>query len=88
MGAEARIEEMISPNREPHKLFLVRLVSVGKHELNVVKMVHKLTELGLKESKGVDDRLGVVAEILSKELVHFNTGERESIPRSYVRMAS
>lgn len=67
-----KIEKKYSePQREkakvPNELFLVRLLSGGEHEINVVKMVHELTKLGLKESKGVVDRLGVVAENLSKK---------------------
>src|SRR5699024_7472631 len=73
-GAKVRIEKMEVKDPEPepepedpNKEFLVRFLSVGKHKLRVVKMIKELTKLGLKESKDVADRLGVVAENLGKK---------------------
>src|SRR5690625_2923754 len=49
---------------ESNELYLVRLISVGKSKLSIVKLVRELTGLGLKESKEIVDKLGIVAEDL------------------------
>lgn len=65
LGVLVDVTTMIS--KEPNELFLVRLLSAGKYEVNVIKVIHDLTKLSLKEAKEIVDRLGVVAENLNKK---------------------
>lgn len=62
----ARIEVSQMKTKESHQQFLVRLLSEGRNEPRVIKLVIELTNLGLKEAKEIVDRLGVVAKNLSE----------------------
>lgn len=63
-GARARVNQM--KTEESHQQFLVRLMASGKNETVVIKLVHELTKLGLKEAKKIVDELGVVTKNLSE----------------------
>jgi large subunit ribosomal protein L7/L12 len=59
-GGEAVVEEQTE--------FDVELTSIGDKKINVIKAVRELTQLGLKEAKGlVDGAPAIVKEALPKE---------------------
>lgn len=61
-----RVEDTTMQSEKSDKKYLVRLLSVGKNEIKVIKVVRELTGLGLKEAKLIVDKLGIVVENLSK----------------------
>ncbi|MGO1671092.1 MAG: ribosomal protein bL12 [Sphingobacterium sp.] len=61
-----RVEVTTMQSEESDKKYLVRLLSVGKNEIKVIKVVRELTGLGLKEAKLIVDKLGILVEKLSK----------------------
>lgn len=64
-GAHVRVSQM--KTEESHQQFLVRLLALGKNEIGVIKLVHDLTKLSLKEAKEIVNRLGVVVKNISKK---------------------
>lgn len=69
LGAQVEVEEMKEIDDDnTDLLYKVVLVDAGTNKLRVIKVVREVTGLGLKESKEIVDKLGVVNEKLSKKI--------------------